>query len=219
MTEKTEITLAPEKKRLKIFGVELVYLYLFGIVVAFFAWMIENISCIFSIGQIDSRYHILPFISPYASIVLAFHIALRDPDEITFFGKRIFKGNGLKEKILSNVIAFLIIAFCVAGGELAVGNIYEHCFGVILWDYSEMPLHITRYTSVFTILGFGAAAYCLFRFIYKPFLAFLRRRVPFRLAKWICLTLGMAIIADTLRLMLTIVIAGEAPLFWAIKLR
>ena len=217
MTEKTEITLAPEKKRLKIFGVELVYLYLFGIVVAFFAWMIENISCIFSIGQIDSRYHILPFISPYASIVLAFHIALRDPDEITFFGKRIFKGNGLKEKILSNVIAFLVIAFCVAGGELAVGNIYEHCFGVILWDYSAMPLHITRYTSVFTILGFGAAAYCLFRFVYKPFLAFLRRRVPFRLAKWICLTLGMAIIADTLRLMLTIVIAGEAPLFWAIK--
>ena len=217
MTEKTEITLAPEKKRLKIFGVELVYLYLFGIIVAFFAWMIENISCIFSIGQIDSRYHILPFISPYASIVLAFHIALRDPDEITFFGKRIFQKNGRKEKILSNLIAFLIIAACVAGGELAVGNIYEYCFGVILWDYSAMPLHITRYTSVFTILGFGAAAYCLFRFVYKPFLAFLRRRVPFRLAKWICLTLGMAIIADTLRLMLTIVIAGEAPLFWAIK--
>ena len=52
---------APEK-RLKIFGVEFVYLYLLGIGFAFVGWLAENTVKAVSDGIIDSRFHTLPFI-------------------------------------------------------------------------------------------------------------------------------------------------------------
>lgn len=218
MTDKNRLP-APEKKRFTIFGVEVAYLYLFGIVVAFCAWVIENIACLVLVGEIDCRSHLLPFISPYALIVFAFHIVFGDPDDITLFGKRIFKKSGTREKLLSNLLAFLMIAACVFLGELVVGDGYELLFGVSLWDHRSMPLAITKHTSVISTLGFGIAAYALFRFVYKPFLAFLRKKVPYKVAKWITLTLGVAIVLDTLFLIFQIAVFGKAPVYWSLKLR
>jgi len=202
------------KKPLSIFGVEFVYLYLFGIGVAFIGWIAENAFKFAVSGVIDSRFHLLPFISPYLLIPLAFHIALGTPNDVTFFGKKVFKTGNAKTKILSNVIAYFSICLCVFLGELVVGNLWDILFDVRLWNYSKHPLHVTKFTSVISVFGFGTGAYLIFKFLYTPILNFIRKKISFKTAKWICLTLGVLIVLDTVRMMLSIVILGEAPNFW-----
>lgn len=202
------------KKPLSIFGVEFVYLYLFGIGVAFIGWIAENAFKFAVSGVIDSRFHLLPFISPYLLIPFAFHIALGTPNDVTFFGKKVFKISTAKTKILSNIIAYFAICACVFFGELAVGSLWEILFDVRLWNYSKHPLHITKFTSVISVFGFGTGAYLIFKLLYTPILNLIRKKISFKTAKWICLTLGVLIVLDTVRMMISTVILGEAPNFW-----
>ncbi len=203
-----------KKSPLKIFGVEFVYLYLFGILVAFIGWIAENAFKLAISGVIDSRFHLFPFISPYLLIPFAFHIALGTPNDVTFFGKKVFKNSTLKTKVLSNIITYCAICLCVFLGELVVGNLWDILFDVQLWNYSKHPLHITKFTSVLSVFGFGTGAYLIFKFLYAPILNFIRKKISFRTAKIICLTLGVLIVLDTVRMMLSIIIIGEAPNFW-----
>lgn len=206
-----------EKKRFTILGVEVAYLYLFGIWIAHIGWLVENIAkAISSQHFIDSRFHLLPFIWPYSLIILAFHLVLRDPDDIVFFGKRIFPVNMKHAKLYSNILGVFIMCSFVFLGELAVGNLWDVFFGVELWNYSSMPLTVTQYTSIFTTLGYGGGVFLIFKFIYKPVLNFIRKKVNYTVAKVICLTLGVAIFLDTLYMMLSIIIFGEAPMYWNI---
>ena len=211
---RNEIAPGTSEKRFTIWGVEVVYLYLFGIGVAFLGWIVENVFKFVVSGWFDSRFHFLPFISPYAVLPLAFHIALGSPDEIRLFGFKIFKKRTTKTVILSNVMCYLLMSLFVFLGELAVGNLWKILFDVELWNYSNLPWNVTQYTSIFTTLGFGLFAYIIFKFIYKPTLAFIRKKVSYKVAKWICLTLGVAIVLDTLRMIISMAIIGEAPNFW-----
>lgn len=79
------------KKRIKIFGEEFVYLYMTGILTAFIGWIAENTVKLVSSGIVDSRFHLLPFISPYALIPIALHVMLKDPDNVCIFGKTLFR--------------------------------------------------------------------------------------------------------------------------------
>jgi uncharacterized membrane protein len=209
-----------EKKRWRILGVEFVYLYLFGIFVAFLGWVGENIPRAINpaVGVIDSRFHLLPFISPYLLISFAIHLVIGDPDHLAFFGKKLFKEKSLKACVLSNILCYAILCAGVFFGELAVGNLWEMMFGVQMWNYSGWPLTVTQYTSIVTTFGFGTAAYVIVRFIYKPMMKLICNRVPFKVAKWICLTLGVAIVLDTVWMNIQMALFGEAPIYWEIVL-
>ena len=217
----TEACAAPtaEKKRWTIFGAEVVYLYLLGIGMAFIGWIAENTVKAISDGYIDSRFHVLPFRSPYALIPFALHIALGNADDLAFFGKKVFKKKTLKTKILSNVITAVTICGAVFLGELAVGNLWDKAFGVKLWNYSNLPLQVTQYAGLIPSLGYGLGAYILFKFVQCPLLRLLQRKCPFRVAKIIDLTLGVVIVLDTLAMVLQIIIFNQAPLLWKLYLR
>lgn len=209
-----------EKKRWKILGVEVVYLYLFGIFVAFLGWVGENIPRAINpvVATIDSRFHILPFISPYLLISFAIHLVISDPDHLAFFGKPIFKTKTRKTCVLSNLICYALLCAGVFFGELVVGNLWEVLFGVQLWNYNGWPLTVTQYTSIVTTVGFGTAAYLIVRFVYKPMMRLICTKVPFKVAKWICLTLGVAIVLDTVWMNIQMAMLGEAPVYWKIVL-
>ena len=210
----------PAKKRFTIFGVEFIYLCLFGILVAFGGWVIENLARLFGTpGTVDCRFHLLPFISPYGLVVFGLHIALGDPDALAPFGFRLFRKKTALTVVLSNVLSFVVMSLFVFLGELAVGNAWEHFFGVKLWDYTGWPLNVTQYTSIFTTLGLGLAGYLLFRLFYKPVLKLLRDKVNYTVAKWIVCTLGVAIVLDTTWMILHLAIFHEAPMYWSVKLR
>ena len=220
MDEKQPELRSEEKKRWKILGVEFVYLYLFGIFIAFLGWVGENIPRAINpvVATIDSRFHLLPFISPYLLISFAIHLVIGDPDHLCFFGKPLFKKKTLKTAVLSNLICYVLLCAGVFFGELAVGNLWEILFGVQLWNYNGWPLTVTQYTSIVTTLGFGTAAYVIVRFVYKPMMKLICEKGPFRVAKWICCTLGVAIVLDTVWMNIQMAMYGEAPIYWQIIL-
>lgn len=43
----------------------------------------------------------------------------------------------------------------VSVGEVMLGPFVEHSFGFEYWNYTGIPFHITKYTSVPTATGFG----------------------------------------------------------------
>ena len=205
------------EKRLMLFGKEVYYLYILGIVLAFLGWISENVVQLITHGIITSKFHVLPFIFPYALIVFAVHVFLGDPDNIAVFGKKIFKEQTRKTKILSNLLSYLFACFFVFISELIVGNLWHLLFGVALWSYSGWIGELTQFTSLPSTLGFGTAAYLGFRFLYKPSFAFVKRRMSYKVAKIICLTLGVAIILDTAFMVVYLGMHGEAPVYWTIN--
>ena len=206
------------KEPFKLFGVEFYYLAFFGIIVSFLGFAVENIARLIGMGILDSRFHILPFISPYGLIIFAFHLLMYDPDELSFFGKGLIPKGVKRRRLWSNLIAYLLICLFVFLGELAVGNIWDVFFGVELWNYESLPLSVTQYAGLFPTLGYGTGAYLLFKFVYKPTLSFIRSRLDYKKTKLTVLILGSLIVLDTVRLMLTIILFGEAPMLWRIKL-
>ena len=169
------------EKHFKILGVEFAYLCVMGIIFAFFGWVAENVVRVISLGIIDSRFHFLPFTTPYALIPFAFHILLGSPDNLTFFGKPIFKNKpDKKSKMLSDVIICLFICAVVFVSELAVGNLWDKVFGVKLWNYGNLPCHVTQYAGLIPSLGYGFGAFLLFKFFYAPVLKLIREKNAFK---------------------------------------
>lgn len=207
------------KKPFTVYGVEFVHLYLLGIATALIGWLAENGAKLVTSGVMDSRFHLLPFISPYALVPFAFHILLGNPDSLTFFGKKVFREENKRTKILSNLLAFLSICLVVFLSELAVGNAWEKLFHVKLWDYSSQTFHVTQYAGLSSTLGFGIGAYLIFRFIYTPALRFVQRKVSHKAALIVCSTLGVLIVLDTLVMVFQIVAFQTAPVYWTIRLR
>lgn len=218
INEQTETAVKP-KRRLKIFGAEIAYLYLIGIIMAMVGWIAENTVKAINDGVIDSRFHVLPFISPYALVPFAMHICFGNADDVAFFGKKIFKNQTLRTKIASNAITFATTCSAVFLGELAVGNLWDAAFGVQLWNYSKLPLQVTQYAGLIPSLGYGAGAYLFFKFVQGPLLNLLQRKCPYIVAIIIDCTLGVLIVLDTLAMVMQIILFNEAPLLWKIYLR
>ncbi len=206
------------KGSFKLFGVEYYHLAVFGIIVCFVGFLAENIARLIGMGILDSRFHILPFISPYGLVVFAFHLVLSDSDDISIFGKKLLSDSLKHKKLYSNLLTYFLICLFVFLGELAVGNLWDVLFGVKLWNYSDLPLSFTPYTSALATFGYGSGAYLLFKFIYKPVLSLLEKKVSLKTARLIALTLGSLIVLDTLRLIFMIIVFGEAPMYWTVKL-
>lgn len=205
-----------ESKRFTLLGVEFVYLYLLGIGMAFIGWVAENTVKAISDGIIDARFHVLPFIFSYSLIVFAFHLLFGSPDSVCFFGKKLFLQETKKTKLLSNLLVLAVIYATVFLSELAVGNLWDVCFGVQLWNYSEMPFHVTQYAGLIPTLGYGTGAYLLFKFAYAPALRFVREKINYRTAKIIVCTLGVLIFLDELALIVQIVFFNQAHMLWRI---
>lgn len=216
--EGVNVCVNTDKKPLTIAGVELAYLYLFGIGVAGLGWLAENAAKLVAQGVIDSRFHLLPFLSPYALVPFAFCILLGDPDRLAVCGRSVFRSDNTATRIASNLLSLLLICSAVFLGELAIGNMWEALFGVELWNYSDFPLQVTQYAGLIPTLGYGGGAYLLFRFVYKPVLKALKR-LDYNVARAVCSTLGVLIILDTCFMGLHIAVLHEPPVYWQIILR
>lgn len=195
------------------------YLGVMAITIAFLGWVIENLLRGIAVGVIDCRYHLLPFISPYGLAAFAVYLAIGDPNDVAFFGKKLFKKKTKATIVWSNAFCFLFPCLFIFFGEMLVGHVWQWCFGVELWDYNNQPLHITQYTGILPSVGGGIACFFAIKFLFYPVLDFLRRKMPKKLAVWLCLTLGVIIVLDTAFISVHSVLFGHAPMYWSITLR
>lgn len=204
-----------ERKALTIFGYDVRYFFVGMIVFAFFGFCAENIGRMATKHIFDCRHQILPFLFAYGIALLAVYVLMGTPDELRFFNIRIFKKKTLATRILSHIIYFAVIFAFILVGEIAVGMLYEKFAGVILWDYSNIPTHITRYTSIITTLLYGGGVYLLMAFAFKPMMNLIMK-MGTRAATIADCTLGVAIVLDFIATLIIMFTTGSAPEYWSI---
>ena len=203
-------------KPLSIFGYDARYFFIGMIVFAFFGFCAENIGRMTVQHIFDCRHQLLPFLFAYGIALLAVYVLIGTPDDLRFFNIRIFRQKNTRNKILSHIIYFSVIFVFILGGEIAVGMIYEKFAGVILWDYSDIPTHITRYTSILTTLLYGGGVYLLMAFAFRPMMKLIMK-MGLKAATIIDCTLGVAIVIDFLIMIIITFVTGSAPDYWSIS--
>lgn len=107
------------------------------VVCSFIGFVIENAWIGIRYGFFDNRNMNLPFLLGYGLAVVIFYLVLGLPEE----------GTDLRY--------FAEVFVLVSLGEILLGMTVEKICGIYYWDYSALPLHLTRYTSMFTSIGFA----------------------------------------------------------------
>ena len=194
------------------------YLCVFAVLASFVGWLGENLSTLIGSGKIDSRFHLLPFLSPYGLIILFLYAALRDVDRATFFGKPLFARDTRATRILSNLYCLLFITAAAFFGELIVGNFWEKAFGVVLWDYTNHAYCLTRYTCLLTTVLYGTGGYLFFRLGFFPLFRRIKK-LPRKTAKILGFTLGALLLLDTAIMSIHIAVFRRPPVYWTVRFR
>ena len=126
-------------------------LLMIAVIVSFCGFCIENIFISLCGGIMNNRNMVLPFLFGYGLSILGFFFVFGTPNEPKLFGKEIAIGSVKK----ATVYYFFVSFICVSLGELILGHLTQWLCGILWWDYTRLPLHITRYTSVPTSLCFA----------------------------------------------------------------
>lgn len=143
----------------KIFGVNAYALLLSACIIAFAGFIIENVFRLFCIGVIDDRHRLFPFIAEYGIAFFLMFLLFGTPKNMRFFNKKItITAKSEKTAVfLQTALYFLIVFICIGIGEITVGLTVEKTMGIKGWNFSNIPLHVTRYTSIPTDLAYSSA--------------------------------------------------------------
>lgn len=135
-------------------------LLLLSVIISFLGFVTENLWLAFTKGYIDNRNMRLPFLPGYGVLVIGFYLLFGTPDKMSF--------EFFENQQLNAFSYFLLASLTVSVGELLLGTFTEKFVRIIYWDYSWIPFHLTRYTSLPTSLGFATIIYLFMAYCFMP---------------------------------------------------
>ncbi|MGN1160007.1 MAG: putative ABC transporter permease [Lachnospiraceae bacterium] len=131
--------------------VELLALGMVIAVVSFLGFAVENLWLSLTKGYMDNRNMCFPFLIGYGLAVVAIYLLFGTPQNLLLCGRKL----ALRSQIGRKIIYVLLVMGCICIGEILLGTFVEKTCHFYWWDYSKLPLHITRYTTIPTSLGFS----------------------------------------------------------------
>ncbi|MCM1057976.1 MAG: putative ABC transporter permease [Firmicutes bacterium] len=122
------------------------------IIVSFMGFAVENIWLALTKGYINNRNMYLPFLLGYGLAMVAIYILFGIPSEMKLLNRFPVKAS----RMVKYLLYFLCVMICISIGEIILGMVTEEFCNIEYWNYSLIPFHITKYTSVPTSMGFAA---------------------------------------------------------------
>ncbi len=163
------------------------------VIVSFIGFCVENIWISFFYRYMDNRNMILPFLFGYGLGMMAIFLMFGTPQKPRIFRKRL----SFRRKWAGVIYFYIMVCIFVSIGEIALGTLVEEVCNVTWWEYTTLPLHITKFTSVPTTFGFGALMtlfmYFVFPSVYHRFLR-IKSRMLFILSILLIIILTLDII-------------------------
>ena len=136
-------------------------------IISFLGFIVEELWMIFRYSTIDNRNMFFPFLLGYGLFVVTLYYVVGLP-------KKIF--NKYKFDKPTNILVYIMICFILVSiGEILLGFFVEKTGHFYYWNYSSIPLHFTRYTSVPTSLGFALIITLFMNYAYTPLLKTIRK--------------------------------------------
>lgn len=162
-------------------------------VVSFLGFIVENVWLAITEGYINNRNMHAPFLIGYGMLILAIYLVLGTPDKVILFRKYEKKTTKVKSYLLYFVLAFVVV--CVA--EIVLGTIVEKVCHINYWNYSWLPLHITKYTSVPTSFLFASLITFFMGVIFQPLMTLILKINP-KVMKVLSIVLVVVMLVDYL---------------------
>ena len=166
-------------------------LILIIIFVSFLGFITENIFIFARHGFIDNRNMVLPFLLGYGLAILIIFKLFGTPNTPLFFTKELY----FKKTFISSLYYFIISFLCVSIGELILGHLIEWSCNIIWWDYTSLPFHVTRYTSVPTSIFFSLFITLFMKYLFDPMLNMFSK-IPYPILSIVAITLIVLISID-----------------------
>lgn len=120
-------------------------------IISFLGFVVENVWLAITKGYMNNRNMNAPFLLGYGLVVLFLYFVLGTPANPVKWG--------MLKKTYSKKIQYIVYFLCsfvvVCIGEIILGTIVEWLCGFEYWNYSNIPMHITKYTSIPTSTGFA----------------------------------------------------------------
>lgn len=172
------------------------YWYEIGILIAvmsFLGFIIENSWLLITKGCINNRNMNLPFLLGYGLAVVAIYFLIGTPEKMVILGHYQVK----YKRRIRVMLYFLICMLCVSVGEIVLGTFTEKVCHIHYWDYTWIPMHITKYTSIPTSAGFAAGITIIMQRIFPWIMAKIRAADGYGV-KCLAVVLIIALTADFL---------------------
>ncbi len=132
--------------------------------VSFLGFTVENLWMAATQGRMDNRNMTLPFLFGYGLAVAAIFLLFGTPGQMRICTYTL----PFESRAASSAMYFLAVMLCISVGEIALGTVVEKTCGIVWWDYTELPCHFTKYTSLFTSMGFTMIIVLFMEFVAMP---------------------------------------------------
>lgn len=165
--------------------------YLLYMLLAFLGWLWEIFYVRFEIGRfVDRGFMWLPFCPIYGTALLCAYFLLGTPND----------GRGILKNVNNSFVRYALyalFAFLIPGvTELIIGAFFDKVLGVMLWDYSALPLNLGGYVCLPVALVWAVAITLFMRFAFTPIKKQVFR-IPNGLALFLSVALFCAMCADS----------------------
>ncbi len=181
------------KKTLLFCGQDVYVLGMMIALISFLGFLVENLWLAFTKGYINNRNMNAPFLLGYGLMVMAMYFMFGTPQEMNL--PRRMRSRATKYKRYA--LYFLGVMLLVCAGEVILGTMVERLCGIEYWNYSGIPLHITKYTSIPTSAAFASMITLFMGRFFQPILRFLSR-LDYRILRAVSVTLCVIMLWDFL---------------------
>ncbi len=180
-------------------------------VVSLIGFLVENTFVAITGGYIDNRNMFLPFLLGYGISIFVIYLIFGTPSSPRLCSIDLSS----KNKLLNVAIYFMLAFSIVCIGECILGSFVEMTLGIVWWDYSDIPLNMTKYTSVPTSAAFAAMITlfmgCIFKPLYNVF-----RKMNKKLLYPLATVFMILLVADFIHSGLVMMNTGDIMHIWRI---
>ncbi|MCI8465614.1 MAG: putative ABC transporter permease [Lachnospiraceae bacterium] len=187
---KKKKAIAGQKKQ-KLRGQDIYVLGMMIALISFLGFLVENLWLAFTKGYINNRNMNAPFLLGYGALVLAMYFMFGTPEEMNL--PKGINGRATKYKRYAFYFLGAMVFVCIA--EIVLGASVERLCGIEYWNYSKIPLHITKYTSIPTSAAFASMITLFMGRFFQPVLKFLSR-LDERVLKVVSVTICVIMLWD-----------------------
>lgn len=162
-------------------------------VISFLGFVVENIWLAMTQGCMNNRSMTFPFLFGYGIAIILIYLILGTPKNLCVLGRKMESESRMK-RILIYLGGVMI---CVSLGEILLGTLVEKVCDFVWWDYTNLPLNITKYTTIPTSFAFSSLITTFMNFFFEPLFDFFAGW-NYTILKVTALTLMIIMVADFL---------------------
>ena len=141
------------------------------ILISFVGFLVENIWNVLTSGQIDNRNMHLPFILGYGLAILGVYLLFGLPTD----NKGLISLTNSSNTIFQYTTYVLLVTVFICISEIIIGYGVQYFSGVYYWDFSDVPLHITRYTSILTSVAYSITITLFMNYLFDSIMTWFSR--------------------------------------------